>query len=80
LALEIDHLIGSDKDPERWSELKVNVAKLQASRPSWCKNEPSTRRSTGMLHDRRGVALAPPLRTTREGMGKMCQKLTCAFT
>lgn len=33
-ALEIGHLIGSDKDPERWSELKVNVAKLQASRPS----------------------------------------------
>jgi phenylpyruvate tautomerase PptA (4-oxalocrotonate tautomerase family) len=33
-ALEIGHVIGSDKDPERWSELKVNVAKLQASRPS----------------------------------------------
>jgi hypothetical protein len=29
-ALEIGHLIGSDKDPER----KVNVAKLQVSRPS----------------------------------------------
>jgi phenylpyruvate tautomerase PptA (4-oxalocrotonate tautomerase family) len=33
-ALEIGHIIGSDKDPARWSELKVNVAKLQASRPS----------------------------------------------
>jgi hypothetical protein len=33
-ALEIGHLIGSDKDPERWSELKVNVAKQQDSRPS----------------------------------------------
>jgi phenylpyruvate tautomerase PptA (4-oxalocrotonate tautomerase family) len=30
-ALEIGHL---DKDPERWSELKVNVAKQQDSRPS----------------------------------------------
>jgi phenylpyruvate tautomerase PptA (4-oxalocrotonate tautomerase family) len=33
-ALEIGHMIGSDKDSERWSELKVNVAKLQAARPS----------------------------------------------
>jgi phenylpyruvate tautomerase PptA (4-oxalocrotonate tautomerase family) len=33
-ALEIGHVIGADKDPERWSELKVNVAKLQASRSS----------------------------------------------
>jgi len=33
-ALEIGHMIGADKDAERWSELKVNVAKLQASRPS----------------------------------------------
>jgi phenylpyruvate tautomerase PptA (4-oxalocrotonate tautomerase family) len=33
-ALEIGHIIGSDKDPDRWSELKVNTAELQASRPS----------------------------------------------
>jgi hypothetical protein len=33
-ALEIGHIIGSDKDPDRRSELKVNAAKLQASRPS----------------------------------------------
>ena len=33
-ALEIGHLIGSDKDPERLSELKVNAAKHEASRPS----------------------------------------------
>ena len=33
-ALEIGHIIGSDKDPDRWTELKVNAAKLQASRPS----------------------------------------------
>jgi phenylpyruvate tautomerase PptA (4-oxalocrotonate tautomerase family) len=33
-ALEIGHIIGSDKDPDRWSEVKVNTAKLQASRPS----------------------------------------------
>jgi phenylpyruvate tautomerase PptA (4-oxalocrotonate tautomerase family) len=33
-ALEIGHIIGSDKDPDRWSELEVNGAKLQASRPS----------------------------------------------
>jgi phenylpyruvate tautomerase PptA (4-oxalocrotonate tautomerase family) len=33
-ALEIGHIIGSDKDPDRWSELRVNSAKLQASRPS----------------------------------------------
>ena len=33
-APEIGVLIGSDKDPERWSELKVNSAKLSASRPS----------------------------------------------
>jgi hypothetical protein len=34
-ALELGHIIGSDKDPDRWSELKVNSAKLQASRSSW---------------------------------------------
>jgi phenylpyruvate tautomerase PptA (4-oxalocrotonate tautomerase family) len=33
-ALEVGQTIGSDKDPERWSELKVNTAKQQASRPS----------------------------------------------
>ena len=33
-APEIGELIGTDKDPERWSELKVNTAKLQADRPS----------------------------------------------
>jgi phenylpyruvate tautomerase PptA (4-oxalocrotonate tautomerase family) len=33
-GLEIGHIIGSDKDSDRWSELKVNTAKLQASRPS----------------------------------------------
>jgi phenylpyruvate tautomerase PptA (4-oxalocrotonate tautomerase family) len=33
-ALEIGHLIGSDKDPTRWSELKENTAKLTAARPS----------------------------------------------
>lgn len=33
-ALGIGHRIGSDKDPERWSELKVNTAKLQVSRAS----------------------------------------------
>ena len=33
-APEIGELIGTDKDPERWSELKVNSAKLSASRPS----------------------------------------------
>jgi phenylpyruvate tautomerase PptA (4-oxalocrotonate tautomerase family) len=33
-APEIGQVIGSDKDPKRWSELKVNTAKLQASRPS----------------------------------------------
>jgi phenylpyruvate tautomerase PptA (4-oxalocrotonate tautomerase family) len=33
-ALEIGHIIGSDKDPDRWSELKVNSAKLQGSRSS----------------------------------------------
>jgi phenylpyruvate tautomerase PptA (4-oxalocrotonate tautomerase family) len=31
-ALEIGHMIGSDKDPQRWSELKVTTAKLQAAR------------------------------------------------
>jgi phenylpyruvate tautomerase PptA (4-oxalocrotonate tautomerase family) len=33
-GLEIGHILGSDKDPDRWSELKENTAKLQASRPS----------------------------------------------
>jgi hypothetical protein len=33
-ALEIGRAIGTDKDPERWSELKHNTAKVQASRPS----------------------------------------------
>jgi phenylpyruvate tautomerase PptA (4-oxalocrotonate tautomerase family) len=33
-ALEIGEFIGTDKDPERWSELKQNTAKVQASRPS----------------------------------------------
>ena len=33
-APEIGELIGTDKDPERWSELKVNSAKLSADRPS----------------------------------------------
>jgi phenylpyruvate tautomerase PptA (4-oxalocrotonate tautomerase family) len=33
-ALEIGHLIGSDLDPERWSELKVNTSKYSAARPS----------------------------------------------
>lgn len=33
-ALEIGHLLGSDKDPQRWSELKENTAKLTAARPS----------------------------------------------
>ena len=33
-APEIGALIGTDKDPERWSELKVNSAKLSADRPS----------------------------------------------
>ena len=31
-ALEIGHMIGSDKDPQRWSELEVTTAKLQAAR------------------------------------------------
>src|SRR3984893_10803222 len=31
-ALEIGQMIGSDKDPQRWSELKVTTAKLQAAR------------------------------------------------
>jgi phenylpyruvate tautomerase PptA (4-oxalocrotonate tautomerase family) len=33
-ALEIGHLVGSDLDPERWAELKVNAAKHSAARPS----------------------------------------------
>src|SRR5215472_2490991 len=33
-APEIGKVIGSDMDPERWSELKVNTAKLSANRPS----------------------------------------------
>ncbi|MBV9689871.1 MAG: tautomerase family protein [Ktedonobacteraceae bacterium] len=33
-ALEIGHLIGSDKNPARWSELKENTAKMTAARPS----------------------------------------------
>ena len=33
-ALDIGHMIGTDKNPERWSEMKVNAAKMQASRPS----------------------------------------------
>jgi phenylpyruvate tautomerase PptA (4-oxalocrotonate tautomerase family) len=33
-ALEIGQLIGATEDPERWSKLKVNTAKHQASRPS----------------------------------------------
>jgi len=33
-APEIGMVIGTDKDPERWSELKVNTAKLSADRPS----------------------------------------------
>jgi phenylpyruvate tautomerase PptA (4-oxalocrotonate tautomerase family) len=33
-APEIGKVIGTDKDPERWSELKVNTAKLSADRPS----------------------------------------------
>jgi hypothetical protein len=33
-APEIGQIIGTDKDPERWSELKVNTAKLSADRPS----------------------------------------------
>jgi phenylpyruvate tautomerase PptA (4-oxalocrotonate tautomerase family) len=33
-ALEIGHLVGTDQDPERWSELKVNSAKYEAARPS----------------------------------------------
>jgi phenylpyruvate tautomerase PptA (4-oxalocrotonate tautomerase family) len=33
-GLEIGHILGSDKDHDRWSELKENTAKLQASRPS----------------------------------------------
>ena len=33
-APEIGKVIGSDKYPERWSELKVNTSKVQASRPS----------------------------------------------
>ena len=33
-AIEIGRLIGSDKDPERWSELKANTARLIAARPS----------------------------------------------
>ena len=33
-APEIGEIIGTDKDPERWSELKANSAKLSASRPS----------------------------------------------
>jgi hypothetical protein len=33
-ALDIGHLIGTDKNPERWSKMKVNTAKMQASRPS----------------------------------------------
>ena len=33
-ALDIGHMIGTDKNPERWTEMKVNTAKMQASRPS----------------------------------------------
>ncbi|MGK4580345.1 hypothetical protein [Kitasatospora sp. HPMI-4] len=33
-ALEVGHLIGTDLDPERWSELKVNAFKHSAARPS----------------------------------------------
>jgi hypothetical protein len=31
---EIDQVIGTDKVPERWSELQQNSAKLSADRPS----------------------------------------------
>jgi hypothetical protein len=31
---EIGQIIGSDKVPERWSELQQNSAKLSADRPS----------------------------------------------
>ncbi|MGW7530154.1 tautomerase family protein [Streptomyces sp. NPDC054783] len=33
-ALEIGRLVGTDQDPERWSELKVNTSKHSAARPS----------------------------------------------
>jgi hypothetical protein len=33
-ALDIGHMIGADKNTERWFEMKVNTAKMQASRPS----------------------------------------------
>jgi phenylpyruvate tautomerase PptA (4-oxalocrotonate tautomerase family) len=33
-APEIGQLIGTDDDPQRWSELKVNSAKLSAGRPT----------------------------------------------
>ena len=33
-APDIGQVIGDDKDPERWSELKQNSAKLSAGRPS----------------------------------------------
>ena len=33
-ALDIGHMIGTDKNPDRWTEMKVNTAKMQASRPS----------------------------------------------
>jgi len=32
-ALEIGRAIGTDKDPERWSELRQNTSKVQTSRP-----------------------------------------------
>jgi hypothetical protein len=35
-ALEIGHLVGTDLNPERWSEFKVNIAKYDAARPSRC--------------------------------------------
>ena len=33
-ALEIGKFIGTDKDPERWAELKENTDKLKADRVS----------------------------------------------
>jgi hypothetical protein len=33
-TLDIGHVIGTDKNLERWSEMRMNVAEMQASRPS----------------------------------------------
>ena len=30
-ALDIGHLIGTDENPERWSEMRVNTANMQAA-------------------------------------------------